>query len=499
LKPNIIEALQAPEFFKPAFPEGLKSWVSWTIFLKSLYGLPLDEDELALFRHFTGRESPRPQGYQEAYCVVGRRGGKSRISATVAAYEAVLGGWEERLSKGERGWIFIIATDRSQAQVVFGYLRSLIDLFPGIKEREGQEEVHLKSGISIGVKTCSFRGTRGFSTCCVIADEIAYWRDAETSANPASEVVASILPGLMPGGKLLGISTPYAKFGFLYEVYKDNFAQDTDILVLQAPTLTMNPTYSEATIKRLVARDPLVFRAEYDATFREDISNFLPESLIRAAMTRQPTLPDPRIRYSAFIDPSGGRSDSMTLAICHRENDKLILDRIEERTPPFDPSPVVAEFSALMKAFGISSCYSDRYGGAWVEENFRKQGIRVDMADFSASDLYLEFQPLLSMGRVELINDGRLALQLMCLERRARSGGRDLVDHPSGGHDDLSNSVAGAIVMASRGQVWDEKEQEARLPQMGPHARPENRRRAEMMSAEEEVRQFIGGSRIVRR
>ena len=44
----------------------------------------------------------------------------------------------------------------------------------------------------------------------------------------------------------------------------------------------------------------------------------------------------------------------------------------------------------------------------------------------------------------------RLAAQLCSLERRTgRGSGRDVVDHPPGGHDDVINSAAGACVLAS--------------------------------------------------
>ena len=40
--------------------------------------------------------------------------------------------------------------------------------------------------------------------------------------------------------------------------------------------------------------------------------------------------------------------------------------------------------------------------------------------------------------------------QLIGLERRARKGGRDLIDHAPGGHDDLANAVAGAVLSADK-------------------------------------------------
>jgi hypothetical protein len=40
--------------------------------------------------------------------------------------------------------------------------------------------------------------------------------------------------------------------------------------------------------------------------------------------------------------------------------------------------------------------------------------------------------------------------ELKNLERRPRAGGKDQVDHPSGGHDDHANSLALAAALMSR-------------------------------------------------
>src|SRR5262245_52888262 len=51
--------------------------------------------------------------------------------------------------------------------------------------------------------------------------------------------------------------------------------------------------------------------------------------------------------------------------------------------------------------------------------------------------------------RVPLLNHTRLQNQLVSLERRTTRVGRDLVDHPPGGHDDVANAAAGALVLAA--------------------------------------------------
>jgi len=462
-RPTIVEAIESKRFFKPLFQD-ISSWQSWLVFLKALYGLPMVEEEQELFKSCTQRDYTGGKSFEEAYAVCGRRGGKSRIAAVIAAFEAIFGGWEEKLAKGERGWIFCIATDRDQAKIVLDYTRSIFRMFPDLIKREVSQEIELNNQIVVAVKTCNFRAPRGFSTAVIVCDELAFWR-SEESSNPAQEVIISLLPSLMDGAKLIGLTTPYGRFGYVYDIWKENFARtESDILVWQAGTRVMNPTYSEKKIQKLISRDRTKFTAEYQAIFRADIEAFLPQEMIRSAMTHGPLPPELGKNYVAFIDPSGGRSDSMTLAVAFNESGKIHLARTEECRPPFNPGEVVEAFCIILKAYGIREVTSDRYGGVWVESAFSKHGIRVKMSDLSASDLYLEFQPLLAMGRVELIDDDRLCLQFQTLERQTRSGGKDLVTHYPGGHDDLSNAVAGACVFASRERVWTEAEQEAHLP-----------------------------------
>jgi len=178
--------------------------------------------------------------------------------------------------------------------------------------------------------------------------------------------------------------------------------------------------------------------------------------------------------------------------------------------PPFDPAVVVEKFVGVMASYGIRECRSDRYAGAWPESAFRKYSVRLEMSKLTAPELYLEFGALLNMGIVELIKDDRLLGQLVALERRTHSGGKDTVDHPPGAHDDLANAVAGAAVLAFQQRVWTEEEMEAHLPTAIPNQTAEiilaggadefveKKRR---QSAEQEMDEFMkesGCSRIVK-
>ena len=95
--------------------------------------------------------------------------------------------------------------------------------------------------------------------------------------------------------------------------------------------------------------------------------------------------------------------------------------------------------------------YGDRYGQAWVVDAFARHGIQLVHSPYDRSALYLNLIPALSAGQAKILDLPKLRSQFLALERRVlRTSGKDIVDHPTGGHDDLANAVAGCLVMAER-------------------------------------------------
>ena len=152
-----------------------------------------------------------------------------------------------------------------------------------------------------------------------------------------------------------------------------------------------------------------------------------------------------QFQYRAFVDPSGGSKDSMTLAIGHEEGGTAVVDAIREVKPPFSPESVVADFAELMRDYRISQVEGDRYGGEWPRERFAVHRITYEVAHKTRSELYRDMLPLINSGRVELPDDERLLAQLCSLERRTGRGGKDSIDHAPGAHDDRANAVAGLL------------------------------------------------------
>ena len=112
--------------------------------------------------------------------------------------------------------------------------------------------------------------------------------------------------------------------------------------------------------------------------------------------------PISKYRYSAFTDPSGGSADSFTMAISHREGERILIDAIRVVQPPFSPEAVIDEFASLCKSYRISTISGDRYAGEFPRQQFRKRGINYRCSDKTKSDLFRDLLPMLNAGRVTL-------------------------------------------------------------------------------------------------
>jgi len=310
------------------------------------------------------------------------------------------------------------------------------------------------------VKASDFGGVRGPTIACVICDELAFW--PSEGLNPDSEVLAAIRPAMatIPDAKLLAISTCYGQCGSLFEMHKRYWAKDDeDVLIWTADTHSMNPTISQEFINKEIERDPEAARAEWLGQFREDVSAAFPLEAIEACTIpgRTELLPSVNVgRYFSFIDPSGGRSDAFTATVAHvhQDGERVVIDAIRAARPPFDPAAVTKEFSEFLKSYGISGVHGDNYGGEWPKAEFAKNGVVYELSELRKSDLYLSLIPVLCARKVELLDNEKLKNELRRLERRRGRGGRDTIDHPLRGSDDVANAIAGVVHLAL-GQCGD--------------------------------------------
>jgi hypothetical protein len=458
---NIIEAIDDANLFNGEF-DG-ESWQPWRAFLKSLFGLSMNIGEFLTFRQCTACTSRRREPYREAALIVGRRGGKSRALALIATFLACFVDWQPYLAPGEEAVIAIVASDRRQARVILSYIRGFlrnVEILEELLDVDQTETLRLSNRVVIEIHTAKIASPRGRTFAAVLCDEIAFWQ-SDDSANPDKEVLNAVRPGLASlaraGSMLLLASSPYARRGALYEAYRRHYGKvDARVLIWKTDTLTMNPAFAKAIIDEAYDDDPAAAAAEYGGEFRSDIESYISREAIDQCTiaSLHERLPEDSKNYSAFVDPSGGSSDSFTLAIAHRDGDIGVLDVIRERRPPFSPESVVAEFTELLQRYSIREVSGDHYAGEWPRERFQEHGVTYLPSAKNKSAIYGELLPLLNSGKVELLNHARLQVQLSSLERRTARGGRDSIDHSPGAHDDVANAVAGALVGVAGRPHW---------------------------------------------
>jgi hypothetical protein len=430
----------------------IKTWTTWLTVLRAAFGLPFDDEERELFAAVAGDRVPPLKRVRELWCVVGRRGGKSRMAAALACYAALF--VEHKLAVGERGMVLVLSATVEQSKVVFAYVLGFLRASEALaKEIESTtaHEIRLKNGIAIAVHPNSFRSVRGRTLCLCIFDETAYWRD-DTTATPDAEVYTAVLPALLTtNGMLIAIGSPYRRMGLLHAKHKRHFgAEGDDTLVVQGTSKQFNSTLDDAAISAQQEADPTAARSEWDAQFRDDIAGFLDDALIERAVDRDRPLelpPRTDCNYKCFVDASGGAvgGDAYAIGIGHKEGELCVIDVVRGRAGPFDPQELTAEFAQLCKDYRVTGVTGDKYAREWVESAWRKCSLPYTAATLTASELYLEGLPLWTRGAVRIPDHSLLLRELRLLERVPTRLGKDQVVHPRGVHDDYANVCFGAL------------------------------------------------------
>jgi hypothetical protein len=414
---TLLDALADPSLFGSHFgPE----WDAWRTFLRCCFGLPLSPEELPLYSACTQRCTPPSAPVREAWVCAGRRAGKSRIASLLAVFMAAFRNYGDVLASGEVGTLPVVANHRRQARTIMSYVDGLLDEVPMLAEMvtgRTTESVELTTGVRIEIHTASWRALRGYTVVGAVLDEVAFWR-SDDSANPDTEIVNALRPAMVtvPGALLVAISSPYSRRGVLWETFGRHHGDQGDpaILTWQAPSRVMNPTVPQSVVDEALAQDEAAARSEWLAEWRRDVDAFVSREVLDACVVpgRMSLPPVPRTGYVGFVDPSGGSQDAFTLAVAHGEleGDRVVavLDDVTEVKPPFSPEQVVQEFVKTLRRYGCHQVTGDRYAGEWPREQFRKAGVEYVCAEKPKSDLYKELLPMLTSGRVRLLDQPRL-------------------------------------------------------------------------------------------
>ena len=444
---SLLEATRIPTCLRRGFVKR-ETWSSWFAFLAALFGEKMSDEQLAIYRQCTGREVPPRCGRDEAWLVVGRRGGKIFMLALIAAYFAAFFDYRQYLQPGERGTVLVLAATAKQARVIFRFVRGMLTEVPMLRAMSSARpptRFDLTNGVTIEVNVGELQerarlhgGGGTVRRDCVLAagrtaaepDYRGSRRDpAGDEHDPERDVAVRVV-------------RPMRRRARCSSAFRQAFwPRRRPILLWHAPTRLMNPSVPQALIDAAIERDPAhapsrISARSFATTSKRSSSSTWWSAASRLAFGASAASGH---RLQGFRDPSGGAVDSMTLAIAHREDKLVVIDKLLERKPPFSPCTVVAEFSRAWKAYRIINFVGDRYAGECPVEGFRSHAVTYEPSAKPKNDLYVSMLPLLSSQMIELLDQPRLIGQIASLERRMARAGKDSIDHPPNGHDDCAN------------------------------------------------------------
>ncbi|HSP99494.1 MAG TPA: hypothetical protein VL049_19910 [Candidatus Dormibacteraeota bacterium] len=236
----------------------------------------------------------------------------------------------------------------------------------------------------------------------------------------------------------------------MYDAWKRGFGvADAPTLVWQAPTRTMNSTIAQAVVDEALADDEVAARSEWLAAWRDDVASFIsPEALEAVTIPGRIELPPTADRPAfAFCDPAGGTGkDFFALAIGHRDADRVIVDKLVEVLPPFDPDAATRELAAVLHAYRVSTVVGDKYAGAWPTSRFAAHGIHYRESEKVRSDPYRDALPVITAQRCEFPDNKKLQRQWLSFDRTVSKSGRETIDASRGARTTTCcNVVAGLL------------------------------------------------------
>jgi hypothetical protein len=453
---TILETLRDPKLLGHVF--GALSWRVWVALAAVAwglgYGLSADEQELAAAL-IGARPLPRAR-VRELWIIASRRAGKSIFAAALAIFLAAFQTYP--LAPGEVGTVIVISPSQKQSRVIKRYISGLMHSSPLLRSliaNETADEIVLTNGHVIEMVTASKVAPRGRTLIAVIVDEGAFLPVDDSAAEPLSEILTACRPGLATtDGLLVIIGSPYAQQGPMFETFTRHFGQDSDVLVVKGASQQFNPTIKDTVITQALETDPSAARAEWLGEFRADLEGYITREAAEAvrASGRIELAPVPGVRYRAVLDFAGGTlgGDSAAMGIAHSETRERrqieVVDVIREVRPPFSPADVCRDFAGVLHAYGCSVAEADRWAGGFPVEAMSKFGVRLVPCERVKSEIYADALGVINSRACELPDVPRLFAQLVALERRTGRGGRDAIDHPPGGHDDLVNAALGSVV-----------------------------------------------------
>lgn len=469
-----------------------------------------------------------------AYVAQGMTNHNSTISAMIATYETykLIRRYNPQKYYGtpESATIQIcaLATSREQAGILYKEVRRHFNncqFFQQYMHAETQtqatfftpRDMEIKSNPSVRLTFYSAvaKGIRGSANIAAIMDEVAFF--AHTGQSSSYEVYEALSPSLAQfspkdptdaskpisdsDGRLILISSPYARQGLFYDQYAmalSGTPGSKGLLMIQAPTWEINPTIPFEYFEKEYDKNPIAFITEFGAEFTDKVKSWIErdEDLLACVNPELKPALRGRAREKHYLGldlaPRGDRTVLTLTKIVDGIVQVVYHEQWQAKTSWYDINPHLKEpmtayakglesvetldyeqvtdwVAEVCRKFYIVEGVFDRYEGIGFEQILHKKGLtQLKMKHFSAADsseIFQAFKILMYNEMVELydyvleddigvVRQGYSPYIQELLELQGTARGKHLVSVEApqvrGKHDDFADSMVRAVWLATQ-------------------------------------------------
>lgn len=421
--------------------------------------------------------------------VVGRRAGKSTLSAILSIYFAIIRNWKPFLKKHPYATVLILSHSREFSEEILDLIRNFINESPVLcrlldqsKDKKMRKTLFSLavpfrrdrakwefSKVVIQVGAASKKTVRGKATVVVLCDEIAFWNLSDKASDKDDEILRALRPALMQFKQyalLIKLSSPGIKQGMLYKEYQQSRRLGgsdklpENYVVFKAPTWVWNDIIEEREFREELAIDPHGFGSEYRGDFIDSISNFISPELVdlckvSGVISQMPEPKDIDVVYHAAID-AAFKKDRFTFTIVGAIRGKIKQYVMKawhgSRIKPVKAKEVADYVQKVSKDYGFSKVYADQYAFQPLKEIFLQYGVELEERTFTNSykkQILFNYKSLIHSQKIDLLDNETLIDETKQLVVEQTDTGTVRIGHPPGGHDDHAIATAVATFAAT--------------------------------------------------
>jgi hypothetical protein len=374
--------------------------------------------------------------FRELVLIMGRRGGKSFLTVTIALYELYkllsMNHPQKKLGLPDFQEIHILNVAKNEDQAkdsIFTPMKNMAVASPFFQKyigvdntlemkfltekdieentrRKAKSLTPLDGTIILKCGSSSAGGLVGKTCWCIIIDELAAMAGDNPNGGDDKKLYNELKPSLKTfekDGKIICLSNPKGPFGQLFNLYNTRL-EDNSTLILKLPTWMINANINAKDLMEEKRQDPVEFNMQFGAEFGTNSENpFLdPEDVAHAFINSQriTRLEQRENNYDFYchIDPAN-RNDYYTLVVGHIEQygdfnlsgtqkKRFYVDHIQYWAPQHMKQPVNIEVVEnyiidLHKKFSFKQISFDQWHSAETIERLQNQGLPAVLKVFN--------------------------------------------------------------------------------------------------------------------